>query len=179
MAAGYLIRKGDKLMENTMRVVNNCDIGEGTNIAEFAVLENCNVGEECQIWRFTNLYGCEIGDGCLVGTFAEIQKDAIVGDRCRIQSHAFVCSLVNIGDDVFVGHGVKFINDRCPPTSDPAQWEEALIKDRVSIGTNATILPVSVGENAIIGAGSVVTEDVPPNAIVAGNPAEIIGFRED
>lgn len=124
------------------------------------------------------MYGATVGDDCLVGTMTEIQSDAAIGDRCRIQSHAFLCSLVTLGDDVFVSHGAKFINDVMPPSGDPSAWEPTMIKDSASIGTNATLLPVTVGENALIGAGSVVTEDVPPDAVVAGNPAEVIRYRE-
>lgn len=108
----------------------------------------------------------------------EVQSDVSVGDRCRIQSHAFLCSLVTLGDDVFVSHGAKFINDVMPPSEDPSAWEPTVIKDGASIGTNATLLPVTVGKNALIGAGSVVTEDVPPDAVVAGDPAEVIRYRE-
>lgn len=159
--------------------VRDSQIGDRTAIAQFATIEDCHIGVDCRIWRYTNLYGCEIGDESMIGTFVEIQADAVVGDRCRIQSHAFVCSRVELGDDVFVSHGAKFINDTHPPSGDESAWEPTRVDDGASIGTNATILPVEIGENALVGAGAVVTEDVPADAIVAGNPAEIIGYRDE
>lgn len=163
----------------SLNVIEDCDIGEGTDVAEFTALRDCTIGKNTTIWRFVNMYGAEIGDDCMVGSLVEIQADVTVGDRSRIQSHAFVCSLVDIGADVFVSHGVKFVNDRYPPSGDAARWEGVTVEDGAAIGTNATILPVTIGENAMVGAGAVVTEDVPPNAIVAGNPAEIVGYRDD
>jgi len=158
--------------------VEDCDIGPGTDIAAFSVLRNCDIGRDCTIWRFVNAYGCELGDECMVGSLVEIQSDATMGDHCRIQSHAFVCSLVTLGDGVFVSHGAKFTNVPRPPADSQDEWLETTVEDGAVIGTNATLLPVHVGENALIGAGAVVTEDVPTNAIVAGNPAEIIDIRE-
>jgi acetyltransferase-like isoleucine patch superfamily enzyme len=162
-----------------MKVVEGCDIGNETEIADFAVLNDCDIGSDCQVWRFVNLYGCEIGDECMIGPLVEIQSDVTIGDNCRIQSHAFVCSLADIEDDVFVSHGVKFINDRYPPSGDADKWEGTVVREGASIGTNATILPVEIGENAVVGAGSVVVDDVPSNAVVAGNPAEVIDYRDD
>jgi acetyltransferase-like isoleucine patch superfamily enzyme len=138
------------------------------------------LGEHVKLSQFINLYGCEIGDETKIGAFVEIQKNAKVGKRCKISSHTFVCEGVTIEDDVFIGHGVTFINDSYPrATTDgrlqtEADWhvETTVIKAGASIGSGATILSrVTVGENAIVGAGSVVTRDVPANAIVAGNPA--------
>lgn len=163
----------------SMNVIEDCEIGEGTDIAEFSVLRDCTVGQNTNVWRFVNAYGAAIGDDCMIGSLVEIQEDVTIGDRSRIQSHAFVCSLVNIGEDVFVSHGTKFVNDRYPPSGDIDHWEGVTVEDGAAIGTNATILPVTVGENAMVGAGAVVTEDVPPNAIVAGNPAEIVGYRDE
>jgi acetyltransferase-like isoleucine patch superfamily enzyme len=160
-------------------VVRNCDIGEGTEIEDFVVLDDCTIGTDCHVWRFANLYGCETGDETMIGSLVEIQEDVTVGDRCRIQSHAFLCSLVTIEDDVFVSHGAKFINDLRPPSGDREEWEETVVREGASIGTNATLLPVEVGRDAIVGAGAVVTEDVPPGAIVVGNPAEVIGYRDE
>jgi len=160
-----------------MKIVDDCEIGEGTEIEDFTVLVDCEVGTDCHVWRFVNMYGCTLGDDCMVGSFVEIQTDVTVGDQCRVQSHAFLCSLVEIGDEVFVSHGAKFVNDRRPPSGDPEAWEPTVVRDGASIGTNATLLPVKVGENALVGAGAVVTDDVPPNAIVAGNPAEVVGYR--
>lgn len=158
--------------------VRDCQIGDGTEIAPMSTLVDCRIGLDARIWRYVNCYGCEIGDEAMVGSFVEIQEDARVGDRSRIQTHAFVCSRVELGDDVFVSHGAKFINDRHPPSGDEDEWESTVVGDGAAIGTNATLLPVEVGENAMVGAGAVVTEDVPENAIVAGNPAEIVGYRE-
>jgi len=163
-------------MEN--QLIENCDVGDGTEIAEFVSLQDCNIGENCQIWRFVNMYGCEVGDKCMIGSLVEIQGDTVIGQRTRVQSHAFICSDVTIKTDVFVSHGVKFINDRYPPSGNPDEWEETLIREGASLGTGAVIMPVEIGENALVGAGSVVVEDVPSNAIVAGNPAEIIGYRD-
>lgn len=160
------------------RVIRDCDIGEDTDVAEFAVLQDCEIGDRCRIWRFVNLYGCEIGDESMVGSFVEVQRDATIGDRCRVQSHAFVCSLVTIEDDVFVSHGAAFVNDVRPPSGDESEWEPTVVGEGAVIGTNATLLPVEVGENALVGAGAVVTDDVPPNAIVVGNPARVIGYRD-
>jgi acetyltransferase-like isoleucine patch superfamily enzyme len=161
-----------------MRIVENTETREGTEIADFTAIKNCDIGTNCRIWRFVNMYGATIGDDCMIGSFVEIQRDVIVGSGTRVQTHAFICSLVELGEDVFVSHGAKFINDRYPPSGGPEEWEATHVGDDVTIGTNATILPVEIGDNAMIGAGAVVTEDVPENAIVAGNPAEIVGYRD-
>lgn len=165
--------------DETLNVVENCDIGPGTDIAEFSVVQDCELGSDCQVWRFVNMYGCSLGNECMVGSLVEIQSDVEIGDRCRIQTHAFVCSLVTIEDDVFVSHGAKFVNDRTPPSGNSDEWERTYVRQGAAIGTNATLLPVEIGENALVGAGAVVTEDVPENAIVAGNPAEIVGYRDE
>ena len=142
------------------------------------------MGKNVRLAKFINLYGCEIGDETKIGTFVEIQKNAVVGKRCKISSHSFICEGVVIEDNVFIGHGVMFINDSYPRATTPdgklqteANWkvERTVIKRGASIGSGATILAnVTVGENAIVGAGSVVTRDVPPNSIVAGNPARVL-----
>lgn len=160
-------------------IISGCDIGDGTKIAEFTVVHDSRIGNNCQIWRFSNLYGTDIGDNCMIGSLVEVQEDSVIGDRCRIQSHAFICSLVTLENDVFVSHGAKFVNDLYPPSGDSDHWEPTVVESGTAIGTNATILPVNIGENALIAAGAVVTDDVPPNAIVAGNPAEIVGYVDE
>lgn len=142
------------------------------------------LGRDVKLAQFVNLYGCEIGDETKLGTFVEIQKNARVGRRCKISSHTFVCEGVTIEDNVFVGHGVVFINDIYPRATAPdgelqteKDWrvEPTLVKRGASIGSGATILAkLTIGENAIVGAGSVVTRDVPPDTIVAGNPARVL-----
>lgn len=169
----------DSVNPSSLRLIEDCKISDETSIEPFSALFNCTIGADCHIWRFTNIYGAEIGDSCMIGSFVEIQKDAVIGNRCRIQSHAFICSLVTLEDDVFVSHGAKFVNDLRPPSGDRSEWEETIVREGASIGTNATILPVEIGENALVGAGSVVVDDVPPNAVVAGNPAEIIDYRDE
>ena len=146
-------------------------------------LNNVQVGEDVKIYDFVNAYGCEIGDRSKIGTFVEIQKGATIGKDCKISSHTFICEGVHIGDGVFVGHNVSFINDMFPravnadgsmQTDDDWEMVTTKIGNRVSIGTSATILGgITIGDNAIVGAGSVVTKDVPESAIVAGNPARI------
>jgi len=142
------------------------------------IIKNCKIGRDTKIWNFVNLYGCEIGDNCMIGSFVEIQNGVKIGNNVNISSHSFVCSLVEIENDVFIGHGVMTINDLVPPskkrTGTDKDWKKTLIRKGVSIGNNATILPVTIGKNSIVGAGSVVTKDVPDNVIVAGNPAKII-----
>jgi UDP-2-acetamido-3-amino-2,3-dideoxy-glucuronate N-acetyltransferase len=148
--------------------------------------KDVKIGKNVKFSGYANLYGCEIGDDCLVGPFVEIQKGARLGRMVKLQSHSFICTGVVIEDEVLIGHGVMFINDRFPrattETGAPkteADWvcEPTLVRRRASIGSNATILcGVTIGEEAIIGAGSVVTKDVPAHAIVAGNPARLLRF---
>ena len=147
------------------------------------ISDDVKLGKNVKLSKFINLYGCSIGDGTKIGAFVEVQKNAKVGQNCKVSSHTFICEGVTIEDSVFVGHGVTFINDPFPRATNPlgdlqteADWkvEPTLVKKGASIGSNATILShVTIGENAIVGAGSVVTKNVPPNAIVAGNPAKI------
>jgi len=149
------------------------------------IAPDVQLGENVKIFDFVNLYGCEIGDESKVGTFVEIQKNAKVGKRCKISSHTFICEGVTIEDGVFVGHNVTFINDRYPAATcedgqlkTDADWDcsATLVKKGASIGSSATILcGVTIGEKALVGAGSVVTKDVPSNTVVAGNPAKTIG----
>jgi acetyltransferase-like isoleucine patch superfamily enzyme len=130
-------------------------------------------GRNCKISPYTNLYGCVLGDDVFVGPFVEIQKDVTVNDRTRISSHTFVCSGVTIGKDCFIGHGVMFVNDKFDAPLNDWICRKTVIGDNVRIGSNSTILPVQIGNNAVIGAGAVVTKDVPENAVVVGNPAHI------
>jgi UDP-2-acetamido-3-amino-2,3-dideoxy-glucuronate N-acetyltransferase len=148
------------------------------------IAPNVHLGRDVKIYAFVNLYGCEIGDESKIGTFVEIQKGAHIGARVKVSSHSFICEGVTIEDEVFIGHGVMFINDKYPrsateqgalQTEDDWECTPSLIKKGASIGSNATILcGVTVGEKSIIGAGSVVTHDVPPYTIVAGNPAKVL-----
>jgi acetyltransferase-like isoleucine patch superfamily enzyme len=135
-------------------------------------------GDNVTVVQPVNLYGCAIGDDCFIGPFVEIQRGAAIGKRCRIQSHAFICDLVTIGDDSFVSHGAMFINDLFaiggPAMRDRTQWRSTRIGHHVSIGTNATILPVSICDNVVIGAGAVVTRDITESGIYAGNPARLV-----
>ena len=149
-------------------------------------ISNVKLGKDIQLSKFINLYGCEIGDETKIGAFVEIQKNASVGKCCKISSHTFICEGVVIEDNVFIGHGVMFINDSYPRATTvegslqtEADWkvERTVIKKGASIGSGVTILSnTNIGENALVGAGSVVTKDVPPNAIVAGNPARILRY---
>jgi acetyltransferase-like isoleucine patch superfamily enzyme len=153
-----------------------------------AVAPDVKLGENVKLSRFINLYGCEIGANTKIGAFVEIQKNAKIGSNCKISSHTFVCEGVTIEDQVFIGHNVAFINDSYPraATGDgqmqtEADWkvETTLVKRGASIGSGSTILSnVTIGENALVGAGSVVTKDVPPNTIVAGNPARVLRSLE-
>ncbi len=150
-----------------------------------SIAPDVKLGKGVKLSKFINLYGCEIGDDSKIGAFVEIQKNATVGRQCKISSHTFICEGVTIEDNVFIGHGVMFINDIYPRATangqlqTEADWkvERTVIKNGASIGTGATILAnVTIGENAIVGAGSVVTKNVPANCIVAGNPAKM--FRK-
>ena len=154
-------------------------------MSEFVcIAPDVKLGREVKLSKFINLYGCEIGDETKVGAFVEVQKNAKIGQRCKISSHTFICEGVTIEDYVFIGHNVTFINDAYPRATTPGgalqtakDWkvEPTLVKRGASIGSGSTILSkVTVGENAIVGAGSVVTRDVPANAIVAGNPARLL-----
>jgi acetyltransferase-like isoleucine patch superfamily enzyme len=149
-----------------------------------SIAPDVRLGQNVKLSQFINLYGCEIGDETKIGAFVEVQKNAHIGARCKISSHSFICEGVTIEDYVFIGHGVMFINDTFPRAANTdgslqteADWkvEKTLIKKGASIGSGSTILcNITVGENAIVGAGSVVTKDVPDNVIVAGNPAKIL-----
>jgi acetyltransferase-like isoleucine patch superfamily enzyme len=147
-------------------------------ISPSAIVKTSEIGENSKIWEFANLYGCFIGCDCNIGSYVEIQKDARIGNNVVISSHSFICSLVTIEDDVFIGHGVMTINDVNPPsfrrTGSKEYWKQTLIKKGAVIGSNSTIFPVCIGENAIVGAGAVVLQDVPDGCVVVGNPAQIV-----
>jgi len=148
------------------------------------IAPDVKIGQLTKVFAFVNLYGCEIGDDSKIGAFVEIQKGARIGNACKVSSHTFICEGVTLEDEVFVGHGVTFINDRFPRATaeggklqTEADWEcvPTLVKRGASIGSGATILcGLTIGERAIVGAGSVVTKDVPPGVIVAGNPARTL-----
>ena len=153
-----------------------------------SIAADVKLGQNVKLDRFINLYGCVVGDNTKIGTFVEIQKNATVGKNCKISSHSFICEGVTIEDNVFIGHGVMFINDSYPRATTgggklqtEADWkvERTVICEGASIGSGATILAnVTVGKNALVGAGSVVTKDVPANAVAAGNPAKVFRYLE-
>lgn len=143
-----------------------------------ADITDVDFGEGVRVVRPVNLYGCRIGAGSFVGPFVEIQRGAAIGARCRIQSHTFICDLVTIGDDCFIGHGVMFVNDTFrtggPAGGDRSKWEATQIGTGVSVGSNATILPVRIADGVVIGAGAVVTRDLLVKGSYAGNPARLL-----
>lgn len=155
---------------------------------DYQILNNVRLGRNVKIFSFVNAYGCSIDDGSKVGTFVEIQKGASIGKNCKISSHSFICEGVHIADNVFIGHNVTFINDKFPRATNEdgkpqteADWdcEKTFIEEGASIGSSATILcGLKIGKGAIVGAGSVVTKNVPDNAVVAGNPAKVIKYLE-
>jgi acetyltransferase-like isoleucine patch superfamily enzyme len=170
-------------LTNSQRVAMSAQImHDGSHLKKIA--PDVKLGRNVRIYDFTNLYGCEIGDETKIGTFVEIQKGARIGARCKISSHSFICDGVTIEDEVFIGHNVTFINDRFPRATNTngqlqteADWtcQRTLVKRGASIGSGVTLLcGITIGEYALIGAGSVVTRDVPPYAVVAGNPARIL-----
>jgi acetyltransferase-like isoleucine patch superfamily enzyme len=156
-------------------------------VAEPKVLQsgivNVSFGERVKVVQPVNLYGCTVGDDCFVGPFVEIQNDVVIGARTRVQSHAFICELVTIGADCFISHGAMFINDRMasgkPAFGTRETWGRAVLGDRVVVGTNATILPVTICADVMIGAGSVVTADITKPGIYAGSPAKFLRALPD
>ena len=147
-------------------------------IAKTAIVRGSKIGPGTKVWEFANVFGAEIGKNCTIGSYVEVQSDAKVGNDVILSSHSFICSLVTIEDNVFVGHHVVTVNDLYPPsrkrTGSTSAWKKTLIKKGATIGSNATLLPVVIGEGAVVAAGAVVTKDVPPRAVVAGNPARVI-----
>lgn len=147
-------------------------------IKKKVAIREVSFGRNVTVVEPVNLYECSIGDDCFVGPFVEIQRGARIGSRCKVQSHAFICELVTIGDDCFISHGAMFINDTFatggPAGGDKARWKPTLIGNRVSIGTNATIMPVTIVDGVVVGAGAVVTRDILVPGIYAGNPARLI-----
>jgi len=143
-----------------------------------AGIRDVQFGENVRVVEPVNLYECSIGDNCSIGPFVEIQQGAAIGDHTKVQSHAFICEMVNIGSHCFIGHGVVFINDLFseggPAGGDKSKWKPTFIGNHVSIGSNATILPVKICDHAVIGAGAVVTKDITEPGIYAGNPASLI-----
>lgn len=161
------------------KIIESVELGEESEINDFSKVVDCKIGDHTKIFSFTNLYGCSIGSNTMVGAFTEIQRGAKIGNYCRIQSHAFICAMVTIEDEVFIGHGVVFINDNKPNAIEAINktWKclPVLVKKGASIGSNATILGgVTIGEGAMIGAGAVVTKDVAPRSVVVGIPAKPI-----
>ena len=148
------------------------------HISESSIREDVIFGENVKVVSPVNIYGCTIGSNCFIGPFTEIQKDVSIGDRTKVQSHTFICELVTIGNDCFIGHGVMFINDTFigggPAQGDKSLWKKTAIGNNVSIGSNATILPVSICNNVVIGAGAVVTKNIIKPGAYAGNPAKLI-----
>src|SRR5207249_8852797 len=163
--------------------------GHRTMSEYLCIAPDVKLGEGVELSKFINLYGCEVGDNTKIGTFVEIQKNARIGRNCKVSSHTFICEGVTIEDNVFVGHGVTFINDSYPRATTPSgnlqtekDWkvEPTVVKAGASIGSGSTILSnITIGENALIGAGSVVTHNVPANTIVAGNPARVLRSMAD
>lgn len=160
---------------------------EPANDAPYRMMADVRLGYGVHVFAFTNLYGCEIGSGTRIGTFVEVQRGVRIGARCKIQSHSFICDGVTIGDEVFVGHGVMFVNDKRPRASNPdgtlqgeEDWEllRTRVEDRASIGSGAVVLGgVTIGAGALVGAGAVVTRDVEPGETVAGVPARVLAAR--
>lgn len=153
----------------------------GVNAQGANLIVDVKLGKDVRIIEPVNLYGCDLGDEVQIGPFTEIQSDVVIGKRSKIQSHSFVCSLVRVGSDCFIGHGVMFTNDLMldgPAGGDRTRWRETLVGDRVSIGSNSTILPITICNDVIIGAGSVVTKSIVKPGVYAGNPAKFIRDRD-
>ena len=152
-------------------------MSKGKPIVKYSGIRDVQFGENVTVVEPVNLYECNIGENCFIGPFVEIQKGVKIGNNCKIQSHSFICELATIGNNCFIGHGVMFINDRMktgPANGDQSKWEKTIIGNNVSIGSNATILPVEICNDVIIGAGAVITKSITESGTYAGNPARKI-----
>ena len=142
------------------------------NVHETALLQNVELGEDSTVWAYSNLYDCTVGDDCLIGPYVELQTDVELGDEVAVQSHSFLCQGMVVEDRAWIGHGVQTVNNLYPPGEPP--WDSPIVREGAVVGTGATLMPVEIGRNAVVGAGAVVLEDVPPNTTVVGNPAQPI-----
>ena len=173
----------ETMIDKTAIIEGINDFGEGVLIGPCCSITNVRLGKEAKLFKYVNAYGCAIGQNTKVGAFTEIQAGATIGNNTIISSHSFICDKVTIGDNVFVGHGVMTINDLFPPsrkrTGTVEHWKPTTIGNKVIIGSNATLFPVKIGDNVVIGAGSVVRRDVPAGQVWAGNPAKYICDTND
>ncbi|WP_446744401.1 acyltransferase [Silvibacterium acidisoli] len=179
----------DTSMLAHFEIVDRRDPSDSIGMEYCRISPDVKMGKDVRVFAFVNLYGCSIGDNCKIGTFVEIQKNATVGNNVKISSHTFICEGVDIEDDVFIGHNVSFINDKYPRGTNAdgslqteADWQvvKTVVRRGASIGTSSTILcGITIGEHAMVGAGSVVTHDVPAYAVVAGNPARVLSRMEE
>ncbi|MBS3083558.1 N-acetyltransferase [Candidatus Pacearchaeota archaeon] len=169
------------MIHPTAILEGNNSLDKDIEIGPFCTINNIQLGKDSKLFKYVNAYGCEIGSGVKVGAFSEIQSEVKIGNNTTICSHSFICSLVTIEDNVFIGHGVKTINDIHPPskkrTGKTDEWRPTIIMEGATIGSNATLFPVTIGRHAIVGAGAVVTKDIPDHAVVIGNPARIIKYN--
>jgi len=147
-------------------------LGDRVQIHDTSLVRDCKIGDDTQIWAFVNAYESEIGSGCMVGPYVEIQRNVTIGDDVSIQSHSFLCESMEVHDEAWIGHGVMTVNNLNPPGEPP--WKKLEVKSGAVVGSGSTLLPVEIGENATVGAGAVVVNDVPAGVTVVGNPAERI-----
>ncbi len=174
----------DKMeIHETAIVEGENELGEGSLVGPFSTVNNIRIGRNSKLFKFVNAYGCEIGDDCKIGAYVEIQAGAKIGNGVTISSHSFICDMVTVDDGAWIGHGVKTINDLYPPsrkrTGSSEHWEPTYIGKGAIIGSNAVLFPVNIGDNTIIGAGSVVRKDIPDGQVWAGNPAKYLCDSKD